>query len=85
MARECQNCGQGKLRHGVMDVSYEYNDRVTVVPKVSGWHCPRCHEVEFDPGEGVRFVEAIKRISAEFDAKVDCPAEMMAVLNKNTR
>lgn len=68
MARECLNCGQGKLRHGIKDVPYEYKGHVTVVPKVSGWHCPHCHEVEFDPGEGVRFAEAIKRIATEIDA-----------------
>lgn len=69
MTRECLNCGQGKLRHGVKDVPYEYKGRKTVVPKISGWHCPHCHEVEFDPGEGVRFAEAIKRIATEIDAE----------------
>jgi len=68
MARECLNCGQGILRHTVKDVPYEYKGHATVVPKVSGWHCPRCHEVEFNSGEGKRFADAIKRIAAEIDA-----------------
>lgn len=69
MTRECLTCGQGKLKHAVKDVPYEYKGHATVVPKVSGWHCPHCHEVEFGPGEGVRFAEAIKKIAAEIDAR----------------
>lgn len=69
MPRECLNCGQGKLRHAVKDVAYEYKGHATVVPKVAGWHCPHCHEVEFDAGEGERFAAAIKRIAAEIDAQ----------------
>ena len=67
MPRECLNCGQGSLRHAVKDVPYEYKGYATVVPKVAGWHCPHCREVEFDPGEGERFAEAIKRIAGEID------------------
>jgi len=69
MPRECLNCGQGNLRHAVKGVSYEYKGHATMVPKVAGWHCPHCHEVEFDPGEGKRFAEAIKRIAAEIDTR----------------
>ena len=69
MSRECLNCGQGNLRHAVKDVRYEYKGYANIVPKVAGWHCPRCHEVEFDAGEGKRFAAAIKRIAAEIDAK----------------
>ncbi len=69
MARECLNCGRGNLRHGAKDVAYEYKGHVTVVPKVAGWHCPYCHEVEFDAREGQRFSEAIMRIAEEVDAK----------------
>lgn len=69
MARECLNCGQRSLRHAVKDVPYEYKGRATVVPKIAGWHCARCHEVEFDAGEGVRFAAAIKTIAAQIDAR----------------
>ena len=68
MTRECLNCGQGNLRHAVKDIPYEYKGRRKIVPKVAGWHCPRCREVEFDSGEGKRFSEAIKRIASEIDA-----------------
>lgn len=69
MARECLNCGLGNLRHATKDVAYKYKGHVTVVPKVAGWHCAHCHEVEFDAREGQRFSEAIMRIAAEVDAK----------------
>jgi HTH-type transcriptional regulator/antitoxin MqsA len=69
MPRECLNCGQGNLRHAVKGVAYEYKGYATKVPKVSGWHCPHCHEVEFDPGEGKRFAEVIKSVAAEIDTR----------------
>lgn len=68
MRRECLNCEQGILRHAVKDVPYEYKGHAAVVPKIAGWHCPHCHEVEFDAEEGERFADAIKRIAAEIDA-----------------
>jgi HTH-type transcriptional regulator / antitoxin MqsA len=68
MTRECLNCGQGVLRHAVKDVPYEYKHHRAIVPKISGWHCPHCHEVEFDPGEGERFARVIDVIAAEVDA-----------------
>jgi len=68
MARECLNRGQRKLRHAARDLPYEYKGDVTVIPKVSGWHCPQCHDAKFDSGEGVRFAEVIERIAAKIDA-----------------
>ncbi len=80
MRRECLNCGEGILRHAVKDVPYEYKGHATAVPKVAGWHCPHCHEVEFDSGEGKRFAEAIKRIAAEIDAEE--AAELVRIRKK---
>lgn len=68
MVRECLNCGRGNFQYATKDVAYDYKGHATVVPKIAGWHCPNCHEVEFDSGEGERFAEAIKRIAAEIDA-----------------
>lgn len=67
MSRTCLNCGQGEMAHAIRDVLYEYKGRRTAIPSVHGWHCPHCHEVEFDAGEGVRFAEAIKTIAQEID------------------
>ena len=50
------------------------------MPKVAGWHCPHCDEVEFNSGEGKRFAEAIKRIAAEIDAEE--AAELVRIRKK---
>ena len=80
MSRECLNCEQGVLRHAVKDVPYKYKGHRTVVPKIAGWHCRHCHEVEFDAGEGKRFAEAIKLIAAEIDVQVS--AELARIRKK---
>ena len=80
MPRECLNCGKGNLRHTVKDVSYTYKGHATMIAKVAGWHCPRCHEVEFNPGEGERFAEAIKRVAAEIDSRE--AAELVRIRKK---
>lgn len=70
LRKKCLICGQGEMAHAVRDVPYEYKGHRTVIPSVSGRHCPHCHEeVEFDAGEGVRFAEAIKKIAQEIDAQ----------------
>lgn len=69
MPRECMNCGKGILRHAVKDVPYQYKGHATVAPKIAGWHCPKYHEVEFDPGEAKRFEQIIQRAAAEIDAR----------------
>ena len=68
MKRECINCGQNEMVHSIQNVPYTYKGHHAEISKISGWHCLNCGEVEFDPGEGVRFAEAIKRIASEIDA-----------------
>jgi len=69
MKRDCLNCEQKEMAHTVRDVPYTYEGHHTVIPRVKGWHCPHCGEVEFDAGEGVRFAEAIKQFAGEIDAR----------------
>jgi len=69
MKRECLNCEEKKMVHTVRDVPYTYKNNHTVIPKIKGWHCSNCREVEFDAGEGVRFAEAIKEFAKEVDTK----------------
>ncbi len=69
MARKCLNCEKGNLLHTARNVPYQYKGHSAVVPKVTGWHCPVCGDVEFDPGEGKRFSAAIKRIAAQIDSR----------------
>lgn len=80
MSKTCLNCGQGEMAHEARDVSYEYKGHRASIASVRGWHCPVCHEVEFDAGEGVRFAEAIKEFAKEIDAKQ--AAELVRIRKK---
>ena len=66
--------------HTVRDVPYIYKGHHTVIPRVKGWHCSHCGEVEFDAGEGVRFAEAIKQVAREIDARES--AELVRIRKK---
>lgn len=44
----CLQCDDGTLlANQTKDVSISVNGCTTVVPAVSGWHCPVCGEIEF--------------------------------------
>ena len=67
--RECLNCEEGQMTHEIRDVVYEYRGQKTSIPKISGWFCNHCHEVEFDKGEGNRYAHEISNFSQEVDRK----------------
>lgn len=69
MSKVCLNCEIGEMVHDTREVPYEYKGHKTSISAVRGWHCPNCHEVEFDAGEGVKFAETIKRIAQDIDAQ----------------
>jgi HTH-type transcriptional regulator/antitoxin MqsA len=80
MKRECLSCGQEDMVYAVRDVPYSYRAHETVISKVKGWHCSHCGEVEFDPGEGARFAEIMKRIAN--DINVLEAAEILRIRKK---
>ncbi len=80
MKRDCLNCEQKEMVHTVRDVPYTYKGHQTVIPRVKGWHCSHCGEVEFDAGEGVRFAEAIKQVAGEINARES--AELVRIRKK---
>jgi HTH-type transcriptional regulator/antitoxin MqsA len=60
--RYCLQCDDGTvLEHGVKDLTETRKGIVIRIPSVSGWHCPKCGECEFDPGEGRRHSEEISK------------------------
>jgi hypothetical protein len=59
MARQCVNCGKGILRHAIKDAPDQCRGHASVAPKIAGWHYTKCHEVEFDLGEGKRLAQII--------------------------
>jgi HTH-type transcriptional regulator / antitoxin MqsA len=80
MKRDCLNCEQKEMVHTVRDVPYTYKGHHTVIPKVKGWHCSHCGEVEFDASEGIRFAEAIKQVAGEINARES--AELVRIRKK---
>ena len=80
MKRDCLNCEQKEMVHTVRDVPYTYKGHHTVIPRVKGWHCSHCGEVEFDAGEGVRFAEAIKQVAGKINARES--AELVRIRKK---
>jgi HTH-type transcriptional regulator/antitoxin MqsA len=51
------------------DVTIELDGLTRVVPKVKGWHCPACGEIEFiGDGSAKRYATALDTLAAERDA-----------------
>lgn len=71
-ARYCLQCDNGtKLVHERRDLIAQVKNHKRTIKNVMGWHCPNCGEVEFDPGEGRRYSEALEvlvRTIADEDA-----------------
>ena len=66
----CPQCDDGtELSHAVKDLDATVRGVVIHVPAVSGWHCPKCGECEFDPGEGKRHSAEVDRQLSEAEAQ----------------
>ena len=67
----CLPCDDGTLlAYGKCDLTFAYRDRSLNVPQVSGWHCPVCHECEFDDGEGKRYSDAVDVFCTSTDREI---------------
>ena len=52
------------------DVTLEFGGRTLVVPKVKGWHCPVCGEIEFvGDDRAERYVAALDAMSVSLGAR----------------
>jgi HTH-type transcriptional regulator/antitoxin MqsA len=81
MKRFCLQCDDGtELEHGREDLSFFYRGQTLIVPQVAGWHCPVCHDMEFDDGEGQRYSQLQEFFVLEVDAQV--AAELRAIRKK---
>ena len=48
MNKFCLQCDDGtKLKLKTKDVTVEVRGESCVVPKVTGWHCPVCGDIEY--------------------------------------
>lgn len=65
----CQNCERSDMDLRTKDVTIELDGLTRVVPKVKGWHCPACGEIEFiGDGSAKRYATALDTLAAERDA-----------------
>jgi len=79
--RYCLQCDDGTLlEHGNVDKTIMIDALSVVVPQVSGWHCPSCHDCEFDDGEGKRYSAALSVLRKQADA--ERAASMRAIRKK---
>ena len=61
--RYCLQCDDGtSLSYEAKDMIITLDDLSATIPAVSGWHCPKCGECEFDDGEGERFNAALSAL-----------------------
>lgn len=66
----CLNCESADMRHGVKNITIRFHDLSRVVPKVEGWHCPKCGETEFTgKGAAVRAAAALDALKAQWQGK----------------
>ena len=79
--RFCLQCDDGTLlEQGKRDISFEYRGKTLTVRQVSGWHCPICHDCEFNDGEGKRYNAAVDAFAHEVD--VQFAVELRAIRKK---
>lgn len=62
----CLHCDDGTVMH---HTEKDLLAGDTVVPNISGWHCPVCGECEFDDGEGLRYSDALEAHRLRENAK----------------
>lgn len=64
----CLNCEQSDMVLQTKDVSIELDGLSRVVPRVKGWHCPVCGEIEFaGENDAKRYAVALDVLAAERD------------------
>lgn len=66
----CLNCGQPDMSLEEKDVTLALGGRTFVVPKVKGWHCPACGEIEFvGNGSAECYSTALDAMSSSLDGR----------------
>lgn len=66
----CLNCEQSDMVLQTKDVTVELDGLARTVPRVKGWYCPVCGEIEFtESGSAKRYSAALDELAAERDAR----------------
>ena len=66
----CLNCEQSDMVLQTKDVTIELDGITRTVPRVKGWHCQVCGQIEFvESGSAKRYSAALDELAAERDAR----------------
>ncbi|MDB5978378.1 MAG: transcriptional regulator, family [Nevskia sp.] len=65
MKHLCLNCEKADMVRELRDVTVQARGFSAVVPRVDGWFCPNCGEIEFlRKGDGERYDVALRGLAA---------------------
>lgn len=65
---KCPCCGAAELIRGTRDLPCTYKGEATVIPSVTGDHCPACSEVVLDREQGDRYCALIGAFQRQVNA-----------------
>lgn len=71
MEKFCLQCQDGiQLKLATKDVTVEVRGESCIVPKVKGWHCPACGDIEYaDKDSSDRMWDAVETLGAKAKAR----------------
>jgi len=79
--RFCFQCDDGTtLKYETKDVREKFHDEPFEVRALTGWHCPKCGEIEFAKGEGKRYNDALEAANSAYEKRR--AAELKAIRKK---
>jgi HTH-type transcriptional regulator/antitoxin MqsA len=79
---KCPSCGAAELIHDTRDLSYVYKGEQTIIPDVTGEHCPACGEVILEREHGDRYSELVGAFQRQVNAAYVDPAFIAKVRKK---
>lgn len=79
---KCPVCGAAELIHDTRDLPYTYKGEATVIPAVTGDHCPACSEVLLDREQGDRYSELVGAFQRQVNAAFVAPSFITEVRKK---
>jgi HTH-type transcriptional regulator / antitoxin MqsA len=79
---KCPCCGAAELIHDTRDMPYTYKGETTVIPSVTGEHCPACSEVILNREHGDRYSELIGMFQRQVNAAFVDPDYIVRVRKK---
>lgn len=79
---KCPVCHDAELIHDTRDISYTYKGETTIIPRVTGKHCPACTESLLGPKESDRVMKAMQAFTKQVNAQIVDPAYIAQVRKK---